>query len=89
MEQMKPQDIRVGANMCTSKFEYDRDPARWEHYAEIELRERIAHFIQKEQSEKIVTDNMVEKRIDLYVASPDVFWNIVQKEAEKIAFKFI
>ena len=31
----------------------------------------------------------LEKRIDLYVASPEVFWKTVRQEAEKIAEVFM
>jgi hypothetical protein len=88
MERKNPEDIRIGAHVTASKREYLSDPARWEHYAENMLRQQLADLLQRERSEKTVTDNMVEKRLDLYVAPPDVFWRIVQSEAEKIAFRF-
>ena len=84
----KPEDIRIGAYYCTSKREYAYDPERWEAYAERKLMDEISFLLSRERSKKIDTDTMVEKRIDLYVASPEMFWKIVKEEAEKIARSF-
>jgi hypothetical protein len=81
----EPEEIRIGASYRTSMKEYAADPERWEHFAEERLREQIAHLLQKERSEIIKTPEMVEKRVELYVASTEMFWKIVNKEAEKIA----
>ena len=89
MHTMKPNDIRVGFKIITSRCEYDRDPAMWEHYAEDDLNHQLVQFIQRNKSEKTITDDFVEKRLDLYVATPEVFWGIVKEEAEKIAMQFM
>jgi hypothetical protein len=86
---MPTEDIRIGAVFCTSRREYAADPRRWDAYAEERLMKEISFLLQRERSEMIEKDNRVEKRIDLYVASPDVFWRIVREEAEKIAMRFI
>ena len=39
-------------------------------------------------SQEILNGDMIEKRVDLYVASPELFWKIVNKEAERIARNF-
>ena len=88
MDNEKAEDIRMGASYCTSLYEYESDQRRWEHYAEVSLRMQIVNLIQIERSEVIRTDNRVEKRIDMYVASPELFWKTVRIEAEKIAFRF-
>ena len=86
---MQPEDIRIGASFCTSRSEYMADPDRWEHFADERLIKQVSFLLARERAEKIETDGRVEKRIDLYVASPDVFWKIVKDEAEKIAMRFI
>lgn len=82
----KPSDIRIAANFCTSRIEYDDNPERWEVFAEESLRTKIAHILQRDRSETIKIGDMVEKRLELYVATPDVFWKIVREEAEKIVY---
>lgn len=86
---MEAKVIRIGAKYCTSRLEYEHDPERWEVFAEKYLREKIADSLQYEMGEKLESDNIVEKRIDLYVASPEVFWKTVRQEAEKIAEVFM
>ena len=85
----KPEDIRVYAYECTSIEEYEENPARWEYIAEENLTRNIAFTIQRERAETIKTKDRYEKRVDLYVATPDVFWKIVNKEAERIAIRFM
>lgn len=86
---MKPEDIRIGARYCTSREEYLNNPDRWEAIAEESLRNEIAYLLQKDRAEMTKTELMMEKRVDLYVAKPDVFWGIVKQEAEKIALRFM
>ncbi|MFA5158841.1 MAG: hypothetical protein WC451_06720 [Patescibacteria group bacterium] len=85
---MAPEYIRVGAAYCTSKREYIVDPKRWEIFAEERLMKEISFLLARERSQRIDLDDRVERRIDLYVASPDTFWRIVREEAEKIARQF-
>ena len=84
-----PSDIRFGAIVCTSRCEYNSNPYRWKHYAEHRIREEMAHYIMEEKSEMEIEKERVEMRLDLYVATPDVFWKIVNKEAEKLAMRFM
>ena len=86
---MTSEDIHIGASFCTSKHEYDASPDRWECFAAERLTKQVSYLLSVDHAEKIVTEARVEKRIDLYVASPDVFWKIVKDEAEKIAMRFM
>ena len=52
------------------------------------MREVIAHSIQSVKVETIATPEFFEKRIQLYVASPQEFWEIVNREAKKLAMRF-
>jgi hypothetical protein len=88
MKNDKAEEIRMGARFCTSKEEYLNNPDRWMHMAEDQLRMKMAYEIQKEKGKIIETDNMIEKRLDLYVATPDTFWGIVRQEAMRIATQF-
>lgn len=85
---MPAEDIRFGALVCTSKFQYNENPDRWEHIANEELCDEVAHGIIHYRAKTEFYDDRVEKRIDLYIATPDMFWKIVKEEAEKIAFRF-
>lgn len=85
----KPEEIRFGARFCTSKYEQLDNPERWNQVAEEYLRIELAHYLQKYRSETIITDNSAEKRLEIYAASPDLFWKIVRKEAEKIALRYM
>jgi hypothetical protein len=86
---MGAEEIRLIYSHCTSAKEYQHDNKRWEHEAERRLREYTAHTIQRDKSELIVREDMVERRLEVYVATPEVFWRIVREEAEKIAFRFL
>lgn len=82
-------NIRIGATYCTSKYEYNHDHKRWEYFANENLIEQLSSLLSVEHAEIIDKENMIEKRIDLYVASPEVFWRIVKEEAEKIVTRFM
>jgi len=82
-------DIRLSAYVCSSIKEYEEYPERWENMAEEELTNKIALSLARDRAETVKTSDMYEKRVDLYVATPDIFWKIVNEEAEKIAMKYI
>ena len=86
---MTPKDIRIGAVICTSNYEYLQNPDAWERKADECLAKELSYMLARERSDKVITEGRVEKRIDLYVASPDVFWKIVRDEAERIAIQFM
>lgn len=85
---IKPDDIRVSHVMRISRHEMAAHPGRFSHMAEREMREAIAHFIQSERVETRTDEFFVEKRIELYVASPSQFWALVNAEAGKIALRY-
>jgi len=82
-------DIRIGASYITSKIEREMFRENWEAAAEERLMRELTFLLQKERSTIIEKDDFVEKRIDLYVASPEIFWKIVREEAEKIARMYL
>jgi len=86
---MTPNEIQITANLVTSIHEYMANPESWEQYADSHLIREVSYLLVKERTEKIITDDMVEKRINLYVAPPDVFWEIVNCEAQKIATRYM
>jgi len=86
---MPAEEIQLSASEFVSKFEYDYDKERWERFAAERLVNHISFLIQKNKSKLIVSDDMVERRIELYVASPETFWKIVREEAEKITMRFM
>lgn len=88
MEQKRPDDMRVSHVFRMSRAEFDAAPERFTQMSENRMREAIAHFIQHEKGKQTFDDHYVEKRIDLYVASPSEFWAIVHREAEEIALKW-
>jgi hypothetical protein len=86
---MPTESIRIFASTCASSREYLADPDRWERYAEEDLMRQLSFLIQRERAETIQTEDRYEKRVDLYVATPDVFWKIINEEAEKIAMRYM
>ena len=85
---MKPEDIHIGAMVRISKREYEDDPKLWDSRIETRLIDKVAARLTRDRCETITTNNMIEKSVDLYVASPEVFWKIVEEEARRIAFNF-
>lgn len=86
--QLKPDDIRVGHCARISRYEYDSDPARADHHFENNARMAIAEFIRKERGQTAVEEFYVEKRLELYVASPKQFWELVHREAQQLAYRY-
>lgn len=82
---MNPFDIRFYACSTMSKLEHDYSPDRAEEKARREMAERISEVLMKARATKGVNQDFVEWRIDLYIATPEQFWEIVQQEARKIA----
>ena len=86
---MNPEYIHLSFSCTTSKVEYNSDPIRWEHFATRELTQHAAHFLAEQHAETIRHEERVERRMDLYVATPDIFWKHVEDEAKKIAMRFM
>ena len=84
----KSSNIKFGSSINFSIKEFERDPDRCKHMANTRLREEVAHFIQKEKGELIEHHDYFEKRLELYVATPEEFWEIVNREAEERAFRY-
>ena len=89
MDIKTPQEIRFTRRITMSKTEYENDPHRFEYLYGDKLREELAHHIQKEKATIIEDDFRIERQLDIYAASPQEFWEIVQREAERIALQFM
>lgn len=89
MEKTGPEEIRFTQQSTISKAEYLDCPERFIAMIEGKMRENLTHFIQHEKIKTISNDFMIEKRLDIYAASPERFWEIVQREAEKIALRYM
>jgi len=87
-EQKNPGDICVHLAYCVSRDEYDHNPNLVEAIALDHIREKIASFISSEKTQKVINDDYCELRLDVYVATPQEFWRIVQAEAERIVYLF-
>jgi len=83
------ESIHFCATVCASKEEYLVDTERWERYSRERLIKDMSFYLQREKAITTHTDNMVEKKLDVYVASPDMFWRIVREEAMEIARKYM
>ena len=88
MNERTPEDILVAYLKRVSRAEYDYLPEMIEARINEELRLNIAEFIRREKAEKDTTDHYHEVRLELYVATPKQFWEIVNREAEKIALRY-
>jgi hypothetical protein len=85
---MKIEDFHIAVTIRTSKSEYLSNPERWDSYAEDNLRDKIAQQLVVKKSVKREYEDMVERVLDVYVASPDVFWKLIRQEAERIALSY-
>lgn len=86
---MNLNDIKVGAMQSISLSEFRRHPEECERMMDRNLIEDISTILVHHKAEKIEKENYVIKRIELYATTPEEFWEIVQREAEKIAMWFL
>jgi len=84
-----PEEIRFKTQYTVSNIEYMREPKRVMARAEEFLRMKMAYTIIIKKKTIINDVNLVDISIDLYVATPERFWEIVNREAEKIATRFM
>ena len=68
-----------------SRRQFDINPGEFTALVSNNMREALAHHIQNAKVEKRFGDEVVEARLELYVASPDEFWAVVNHQAERIA----
>lgn len=86
----KPSELICSHVQRISWLEYTGQKNFWHAEFERRSREAIAHFIQDEKvsTEPHENDGYVERRIELYVASPAEFWACVNAKAEEIALRY-
>lgn len=84
----EPDDIRFGFSVNVSRSEWNREPQRINAQVGDGLRMRLADFIQNAKTETIEHTYDVEKRLEIYAATPDVFWEIIERKAQEIAIRF-
>ena len=82
------EEIRFGAVAVVSRREYDQDTDRIAHMITDRLRLTMADKLVRERVEKSFTDERVEFRCDLYIATPEKFWQLVNIAAERIAMQY-
>lgn len=71
-----------------SRRQFDINPGEFTALVSNNMREALAHHIQNAKVEKRFGDEVVEARLELYVASPDEFWAVVNHQAERIANRY-
>ena len=81
-------DILCSAIHRVSTSKYESDPERADHFANKYLREIISDVIIRDRAMESRDDFYKEYRLELYVATPREFWEIVEREAQEIAFRF-
>jgi len=87
-KQLTPEDIRVTAIHRLPRVEYNINPERSEALARDYLHHRMANFIIHERAEETIRPDYREYRLELYVATPDVFYELVQREAVNLAGRY-
>ena len=73
---------------CTTEIsmpEYKSDSKRWGYETESHMREKLADHLVKIKVKTDIYDFHVAKTLRVYVGTPEEFWELVQKEARKIA----
>ena len=85
---IKPSDIQFTHLVRMSKAEFNRDPELFTKMVDRDMREALMQQVQSARVEKKFGEHYVEARLEVYVATPEQFWKIVDAEAEKIAMRF-
>ena len=88
MKKLTHKDIHCVATHRVSMTEYASNPDRVESYTRDYLRKLIADLIVRKKVTESNNDFYKEYRLDLYVATPSEFWEIVEREATEIAGRF-
>lgn len=71
-----------------SRVEFDADAGAFNATIDQEMREALAHDIQRAKIEKKFGDSYIEAELDLYVATPAEFWSLINYKAEQIALRW-
>lgn len=82
------EDITCTSTYRMSNKQYYFDPAMMKARIRDKMVKDLANFLYDEKLELVTHDNCVEFRLDICAASPDKFWELVNKKAEEIAFRF-
>jgi len=89
-DQLKPSDFQITLLQRVSRIEYDRMPDYILHDMEMNMIRKISNDIvnRKVKPEVLskLTDDFVEKKLDLCVATPAEFWKLVNQEARKLSY---
>ena len=88
MKRLTHRDIHCVATERVSMTEYESNPDRVECYTRDYLRKIIADLIVRKKVTESNDDFFKEYRLDLYIATPSEFWEIVEREATEIAGRF-
>ena len=84
----EPKDILVGQVERISRAEWDAMPGAMRAELDRRTREAIAHFIQEAKVPTAIGEYQVERRLELSVATPNEFWGVVEREADRIAMRY-
>ena len=78
------ENIKLAASHRISLHGFESDPAFFEHMSERQLRDSVSNFIARERMTTNFGEDYIEKRIVLYVASPEKFWELVNERARDL-----
>jgi len=78
------ENIKLESSYLITLNEFESDPDLFEHMSERHLRDAISNFIVRERSATHCGEDYIEKRIVLYVASPEKFWELVNERARDL-----
>ena len=79
-------DSQFTTELHMSLLAYESDPARAEEYAQRQMATRMAAHIVLTRVKKVIHEDYVEWRMDLYIASPAELWKMVSEEARRLSF---
>lgn len=83
---MKSEGILISKTCRVSRHEWATAPTFVEQRTQENMRMAVADFIACERAVKSESQYHIDFTLDLYVATPDQFWQAVQDEAHKLAF---
>ena len=92
MKTKTPEDIRFTVKNSISKLLFEHSKmAKDEFYRTTEdmMRLNLANHVKRIKVETDYNNTYIEQRLDVYVASPAEFWDVVNAEAMRIAERLV
>lgn len=88
MKELKLKDIQFQSYYSISSVEYKQNPSECDALAEENMRQSLAQHIIKLKAITDVGKCSYTKRLEVFIATPEEFWYLVNREAEKLSRRY-